>query len=274
MDSTKKKHAAIALGCQSCHVAVPGTNHPTQKGSIQLTKAMPDLCYDCHDAAKFNTKNVHKPVTTGTCTGCHNPHSSDSNNLLIQNMPNLCYNCHDAAKFEGANVHEPVGGGLCTGCHNPHGSNYKKILLAPSPEVCFTCHDKTEFTRKYVHSVITLGCESCHQPHVSDNQNLITHKSIHELCVTCHVNKADGRHVTSIPGRGKRIHPVKGVKDPTVPWTKKIPDPHMPGKELEVPDPDKQGKELSCVSCHLPHSSDYRKLFPVGNICAKCHKFY
>jgi predicted CXXCH cytochrome family protein len=72
---------------------------------------------------------------------------------------------------------------------------------------------------------------------------------------------------------GKKVHPVKGVKDPSVPWTKKIPDPNKPGYEIEVPDPDKPGKEITCMSCHDPHSSDYKKLFPVANICAKCHKY-
>ena len=41
----------------------------------------------------------------------------------------------------------------------------------------------------------------------------------------------------------------------------------------EIDDPDKPGKEITCMSCHDPHSSDYKKLFPVANICAKCHKY-
>lgn len=271
--SAKSKHAAIALGCQSCHVSVAGKNHPTQKGSIELTQPMPGLCYSCHNEAGFKAKKVHTPIATGMCTGCHDAHTSNSKKLLIQDMPGLCYNCHDQSKFKGAKVHEPVGGGLCTGCHNPHSSDYNKILNEKSPDVCFSCHDKAMFSKKYVHGVIAMGCEACHLPHVGNNPSLLVNK-VQPLCLSCHVKKSDGRHVTTATGNSKRVHPVGGVVDPSTTSLVKVPDPKVPGRTTQMRDPNNPGEEMTCVSCHEPHSSDFKKLFVTKNICGKCHKYF
>ncbi|MBM4147258.1 MAG: cytochrome C, partial [Nitrospira sp.] len=124
----KSVHAAIALGCQSCHKTVEGKTHPGQKGSIALKQNMPGLCYNCHDETKFKGKSVHQPVSGGMCTGCHDPHQSDFPKILIGKVPDLCYNCHSESKFKGKSGHTLLG--MCTGCHNPHSSDSDKILKA------------------------------------------------------------------------------------------------------------------------------------------------
>jgi predicted CXXCH cytochrome family protein len=270
-ESAKSVHAALGLGCQACHKAVEGKSHPDQKDSIKLIKDMPGICYDCHDESKFKEKAVHAPVASGMCTGCHDAHQSNFPKILLKDIPDLCYNCHEEAKFkDGKSGHTLIG--MCTGCHAPHSSNSGKLLLTDQPDLCYTCHDKSKFSKKYVHSIIPVGgCTSCHTPHTGPFPSLLTKKSINESCITCHLNKSDGRHVVSVPG--KKIHPVSRVKDPSVPWTKIVKGPRT-GKDYEVPDPEKPGKEMSCISCHNPHSSDYKKLFPVANLCGKCHKYY
>ncbi len=267
----KSVHAAVAGGCATCHMRVEGKNHPADKGSIVLTQSMPGLCYTCHEEANFKGKSVHKVISTGKCTGCHDAHQSKYPKILLKDIPGICYDCHDQKKFRGKSGHTNIG--LCMGCHAPHSSNFDHLVRTPQPELCLSCHEKDKFTRKYVHSIIPVGgCTACHLPHVSNHPDLLP-KSAHDLCLTCHKAKADGRHVVIVPG--KRVHPVRGVKDPSVPWTKKIPDTARPGFEIEVPDPDKPGKEMDCMSCHDPHSSDHHKnLFPVQNICGKCHKYY
>jgi predicted CXXCH cytochrome family protein len=269
----KSVHAAIALGCSSCHKTVEGKNHPAQKGSIILTQNMPGLCFGCHDEAKFKDKSVHQPVSGGMCTGCHDAHQSNFPKLLMKNVPGLCYNCHKEANFTGKGKSGHTNIGMCNGCHAPHSSKSNKLLLNEQPELCYTCHEKSKFSKKYVHSVIPVaGCTTCHIPHIGDNPGLLI-SPIFELCTSCHAAKADGRHIVTIPGK-KKVHPLKGMKDPLFPGTKKIPDPFKAGKELEVPDPDNPGKEVSCITCHNPHSSDFAKLFPQQNICGRCHKFY
>jgi predicted CXXCH cytochrome family protein len=273
-ERAKSVHAALALGCASCHESVAGMTHPGQKGSVRLIQPMPGLCYTCHDEANFKGKYLHTPVTTGMCTACHDAHQSDYNKVLLKDQPGLCFDCHKETKFKGRSVHAPVGGGLCTGCHNPHASNSENILLSDVPEVCYTCHDKALFTKKNVHAVVSMpnGCNLCHNPHASDTKPILL-QAIDPLCISCHSTKTDGRHIVSLPGKNK-IHPLQGAKDPLFPGTKKIPDPFNPAKELEVPDPDNPGRDINCVTCHNPHSTDFTKLFPQRNICARCHTFY
>lgn len=265
----KSVHAALGMGCQTCHRQIEGKTHPAEKGSIVLTQSMPGLCYACHDETNFTGVSVHRAVSGGMCTGCHDPHQSNFPKILLKDIPGICYNCHDQKKFRGKSGHTNIG--ICTGCHNPHSAQLPKLVKTAQPDLCYSCHEKDKFTKRYVHSIIPVGgCTACHSPHISNEPSLLP-KTPYELCLSCHPKKKDGRHVVNVPG--KKVHPVRGVKDPSVPWTKRIPDPDRPGYEIEVPDPDKPGKELTCMSCHDPHSSDYKKLFPVANICTKCHKY-
>jgi predicted CXXCH cytochrome family protein len=270
----KSVHAAIALGCSSCHKTVEGKNHPAQKGSIILTQSMPGLCYSCHDEAKFKGKSVHQPVSGGMCTGCHDAHQSNFPKLLMKDIPGVCFSCHKESKFKGGKSgHTNIG--MCTGCHNPHSSNSDKILLGDQPGMCYNCHDKAKFTKKYVHAIIPAGgCTSCHIPHISEYPALLT-SNIQELCLTCHVKK-DGRHVVSLPdsGKTKRIHPISGVTDPSTTNMLTVEDPANPKNFKIIADPKNPGKPMNCVSCHDPHSSDFRKLFPTNKLCGKCHKDY
>jgi predicted CXXCH cytochrome family protein len=272
----KSVHAAMALGCPSCHTTVAGKTHPGQKESIVLTQSMPGLCYNCHDESKFKGKAVHQPITGGLCTGCHDPHQSNYPKILLKDIPGLCYNCHKESKFKGGKGHTNIG--MCNGCHAPHASNTNKILKSDQPEVCYNCHDKAKFTKKYVHAIIPAGgCTSCHTPHISENPSLLLMNNIYDLCITCHVPQSKGQHITSsvIAGSKRKYHPIRGVTDPRFPGKpKKIPDPNRPGKEIEVFDPANPGKEMTCISCHDPHSSDFRKLFPTASVCKLCHKYF
>ena len=233
-------------------------------------------CLVCHVSFKQALKNVHNPVNMG-CDACHvraegKEHPRDKDSMkLTQEMPHLCYVCHEESKFKGKVVHSPVAGGMCTSCHDAHQSNVPKILKKASPELCYMCHDKGKFTKKFVHSAIpSVGCGTCHAPHVSNNPSLLA-SDINELCLSCHVAKAKGTHVVALPG-GKR-HPIKGVIDPSTRKMIKVQDPKKPGREIEGPDPNVPGKELTCVSCHDPHSADFKSLLTAQRICLKCHKY-
>jgi len=115
-----------------------------------------------------------------------------------------------------------------------------------------------------------VGCGGCHSPHASNNPALLPNP-INDICITCHKGQSKGSHVIAIPG-GK-FHPLKGVIDISTLKMIKVPDPKNPKKEIEIPDPKVPGKELSCTSCHNPHSSDYKNLFPAQRVCLKCHKY-
>ena len=252
----KFQHAALGMGCLTCHSAIDASAMPHKKTNTiarGLTAEQPDLCYGCHDAAMFGKKTVHAAVGMG-CTGCHNPHSSKQDKLLIAEQPDLCYGCHDKAMFSKKTVHAAVGMG-CTGCHNPHSTDGPKLLTSDPPGLCFTCHDKAEFSRKNVHVPVAGGmCMTCHTPHSSDTMALLTKEPV-VLCLECHAAVEQKPHVIKgITGAG---HPL--------------------GKGNKM-DPKRPDKKFYCGSCHDPHSSDSGKLYryPAKTkmaLCINCHKF-
>jgi len=217
----KVVHAAVPMGCPSCHagitdaIKVPHTKTTTfPKG---LSAEQPELCYGCHDKPKFSKKHVHPAVGMG-CTGCHNPHASNNEKLLIAAVPDLCFNCHDKAEFSRKNVHAAVQMG-CLTCHNPHSTDDPGLLVKVQYNVCFDCHDGVS---KRPHAIAgfsqkghpiglpkkerkgkketlpnvkdpkregkLFSCASCHNPHSSDSVKLFRYpaNSAMQLCSHCH----------------------------------------------------------------------------------------
>ncbi len=218
---TKSVHATMAMGCETCHKPVEGKSHPDQKGSMKLTQDVPGLCYNCHDQSKF-TKGKSGHTVVGMCTGCHNPHASNSDKLLKADQPELCYACHEKSKFAKKHVHSIIAAGGCTSCHTPHISNNHALLLSNDiNELCKTCHAGKDgrhivaIPGKRIHpitgkdpSTLTMikvpdparpgkemevpdpknpgkdiTCTTCHDPHSSDFANLFPQKN---MCAKCH----------------------------------------------------------------------------------------
>ncbi|MBI5638864.1 MAG: cytochrome c3 family protein [Nitrospirae bacterium] len=132
-------HAAISMGCTSCHSAIDASRLPhktTNRRPRGLSSRQPDFCYDCHDKSRFMKKTVHDALALG-CTSCHNPHSSKDVKLLVSAQPELCFNCHDANRFSsGKNpAHMQAKGIACTTCHDPHSTDTPQLLTSSmSPE--------------------------------------------------------------------------------------------------------------------------------------------
>ena len=90
----KHLHGALnsRIGCTICHSGIIAKYTPHKKSNMNamgLTTTQPDLCYTCHDKGMFAGKDVHAALAMG-CTGCHNPHSTDTAKLLIAGQPDLC----------------------------------------------------------------------------------------------------------------------------------------------------------------------------------------
>jgi predicted CXXCH cytochrome family protein len=209
-DLTKGKsvHAAVSMGCTTCHSAVDARDIPhTIKNKIArgLSSAQPGLCYDCHDSSSFKKKEIHGALGLG-CTICHNPHSSRQDKLLRAALPDVCYACHDSAPFTRKHVHPPVAGGQCTTCHFPHASDTASLLQQPAPELCAMCHDDRSSGRHILAGYglgdrhpaggipdpsapgKTISCVSCHTPHSSIGRYLFIDKASKSgnLCLECH----------------------------------------------------------------------------------------
>lgn len=257
LSGKKAVHAAVQLGCATCHTGIDAAEVPhknTGKNKLGLSSEPPELCYGCHDKGLFSKKTIHAAVSMG-CTSCHSSHSTDTPKLLLSAIPGICFNCHDKKKFEGPYVHSPVKGGNCLSCHNPHSSDTEKLLLSQASALCFNCHDQKKFKGNVMHSPVAEGmCLSCHSPHVSTNPSLLP-GPLNEVCIKCHNKKeiASGLHVA--PDIATAGHPVKGKKGPRT-----------------------LGKEFSCISCHRSHSSESPRLSRFKaktsvETCQYCHDF-
>jgi predicted CXXCH cytochrome family protein len=169
-----------------------------------------------------------------------------------------CLECHKDISG-GKVVHAAVQMG-CEGCHTgvdasdiPHKFKGKKGLSAELPDLCFTCHEKGQFTKKDQHPPVSAGmCLSCHFVHSGPYVSLLT-KQGNQLCSECHKDIEKKPHLRS--GTLPQGHALVGRHDPI-----------------------REGKPFGCVSCHVPHSSDWGKLYryeatnPTG-LCKNCHGF-
>ena len=105
--------------CASCHNALSlGT----------MVEAQPGLCYLCHEDLSEGYAYLHGPVAGGYCTACHDPHMSESPQLLRMEGDRLCFYCHAEEDVLKNEMHQDLEGMLCLDCHNPHGGEDKYIF--------------------------------------------------------------------------------------------------------------------------------------------------
>lgn len=214
------RHAALDMGCDTCHV----THKTGEKGKVEfdfhLTKATPALCLDCHDAKDQNLAKAHQnqPFATADCITCHNPHQSASPKLMQKflhppfadkacdtchapakdgkvvltqaDAKSLCVTCHDdqAKKIATAKVQHPGAQGDCTDCHNPHASKNPGLPKSNPVSICLDCHsEQAELMKKKVlhQPAFQQGCATCHEPHGGERAKLLRAEG-NELCLECH----------------------------------------------------------------------------------------
>jgi predicted CXXCH cytochrome family protein len=232
------RHAALDLGCDSCH-----TTHKTGEAGkaefdFHLTKSTPALCLDCHDAKDAALQKAHhdQPFATATCTSCHDAHQSAVPKLMRQflhppfaekscdlchapakdgkvvltqtDVKALCVTCHSdqAEKIDKAKVPHPGAAGACTDCHNPHASRQPGLPKTNAVDICLGCHtDQVEQGKKHFRHqpAFKQGCATCHEPHGGENDHLLRTKKTDTLCLECHgpesePKKIEAEHVITI----------------------------------------------------------------------------
>jgi predicted CXXCH cytochrome family protein len=88
---------------------------------------------------------IHEPLTTGECTGCHDPHGGADRMLLkAPTVDGLCQTCHENLIAGKSKVHGPVAAGACSICHAPHASAHPGLLATTGRDLCTSCHVSTE----------------------------------------------------------------------------------------------------------------------------------
>jgi len=224
------RHAALDMGCDSCHVTHKVGEIGKQEFDYHLTKAVPELCLGCHDTkeAKLVAAHQGQPFAGATCTSCHDPHDSKSPKLMQKYLHPpfgdkscdtchqpakggkvvltqsetraLCATCHDdqAKQIETAKVAHPGAQGDCTQCHNPHAGRYPRFVQPSPVAACESCHsEEAEIhkTKKVLHPpAFQQGCSVCHTPHGGEREHLLRADTNH-LCLTCHGMNAKGTKV-------------------------------------------------------------------------------
>jgi len=214
------RHAALDMGCETCHLTHKTGERGKDEFDYHLTKAPPALCIDCHDPKDEGLQKAHQnqPFGTANCIQCHDPHQSalpklmakfvhppfadkqcevchapakDGKVVLTQaDAKSLCVMCHDekAKQIESAKVQHPGAAGDCTDCHNPHASRYPALPKTNPVDICLGCHsDIADLAKKPVHHqpAFTQGCGTCHEPHGGDREKLLRAEG-NKLCLECH----------------------------------------------------------------------------------------
>jgi len=139
-----------AVTCMSCH-SFTGESEPTfgHGPSANCATCHPEqggpYIYEHQATSSFSTEG-------DGCTGCHEPHGSSHERLLMQGGNSLCTQCHGTPP-----LHRTRHGGIgtqyaCYECHSAtHGSQSHRSLLNPQlgtlvggePGSCF-CHNIEE----------------------------------------------------------------------------------------------------------------------------------
>ncbi len=232
------RHAALDLGCDTCHITHKTGEAGKAEFDFHLTKGAPALCLDCHDAKDASLQKAHhdQPFATADCTSCHDPHQSAVPKLMRQflhppfadkscdlchapakdgkvvltqaDAKSLCVTCHDqqAKQIDSAKVPHPGAAGDCTDCHNPHASRQPGLPKTNAVGICLGCHtDQAEQAKKHVlhQPAFKQGCAICHEPHGGENDHLLRAKNANGLCLECHgpdsvPKKIESEHVVTI----------------------------------------------------------------------------
>lgn len=222
------RHAALDLGCDSCHTVHKSGDPAKPDFANHLTKAAPQLCLDCHDAREAALRKAHnnQPFATADCVQCHNPHESTRPKLMqafvhapfeggkdscdschqqpkdnkvvlaAGSVKELCVSCHadKAEQIEKAKVQHPGAMGDCTDCHNPHAGRRPGFAKPDNVSVCLSCHTDIADLRskKHLHQpAFEQGCATCHTPHGGDNAHLLRAATTNALCLECHGPEAN-----------------------------------------------------------------------------------
>ncbi|HWR15674.1 MAG TPA: cytochrome c3 family protein [Terriglobales bacterium] len=224
------RHAALDMGCSTCHVTHKVGEKGKQEFDFHLTKSAPALCIDCHDPKDSALQKAHQdqPFGTANCTQCHDPHQSrlpklmqafthnpfenkmcdtchapakDGKVVLTQpDAKSLCVTCHaeQAEKIEKAKVQHPGAQGDCTSCHNAHAGRSPGFIQPNPVSACLTCHDAQaeQMKKKHLHQpAFEQGCATCHEPHGGDNLHLLRAADANTLCLECHGPEASPKRL-------------------------------------------------------------------------------
>ena len=215
------RHPALDSGCDTCHTMHKSGDPSQDEFAYHLSKAIPQLCLDCHDpkdaalqkahhgqpfekadciqchdarqsnSPKLMQAFLHNPFENKECDDCHQPAKEGKVVLVQKDVKSTCVMCHEeqAKQIASAKVQHPGAQDDCTVCHNPHGGMTPGFLQPNPVAACVACHsDQAEqLKKKHLHQPASdLGCATCHEPHGGNNAHLLRASNVNTLCLECH----------------------------------------------------------------------------------------
>ena len=287
------RHAALDMGCDTCHVTHKTGERGVREFDYHLTKDAPALCLDCHDAKDETLIKAHQgqPFGTADCLTCHDPHQSSAKHLMAKftHSPfagGQCDACHQPAKdgkvvltaatpkevcltchsdkgeqIEKAKVQHPGAAGDCTDCHNPHAGTSQGFPKPNAVAVCLGCHtDQADQGKKaHVHQpAFEQGCATCHEPHGNDNVHLLRTASPNKLCLECHgpdakPGKLADEHLVTIFDGKIDLPENYFAKVPVLPLKYNLGHPVEGHPVSDVMDPSDLTKVKTSINCMTCH---------------------
>jgi predicted CXXCH cytochrome family protein len=226
------------------------------------------ICLACHADFEQTLKRpfVHTAVSSGECSGCHDPHGSSHGKLLSTGTRRICATCHAGIVPAGAkSTHKVVADGDCVKCHDPHASANRAILVVAGNDLCVGCHKELGAAiakARFQHAPVGKGCVSCHDPHGSAQSGNLLKSAVPALCVGCH--KPDGQAFVA----RHMGYPVGKASCTT------CHDPHgssQPALLLDNVHPPLATRQ--CDRCHVPptSASPFATRKPGFELCRDCH---
>lgn len=160
MANQKYVHTPVGMySCVQCHPLQGSPKYAPHKRETAL-------CFSCHTEKQKELKTyplLHGPIAGGMCEICHDPHSSENPEQLVQPVNRLCLSCHeqvakgihviavgDGSGHPIADKTDPSERGKgrelsCISCHNPHGGKMRYYFVTGNDnkmELCQMCHKK------------------------------------------------------------------------------------------------------------------------------------
>ena len=105
----------------------------------RLLSPIKQLCIECHPTKSMQSAFsqdlwIHGPVSSGLCTVCHSPHSTQYRYMLRRgNSSEMCSICHASGFISQSEDH--IEGKDCISCHNAHLGKNRFLLKKDYDEV-------------------------------------------------------------------------------------------------------------------------------------------